>query len=451
MSNAHSAYLSRGMLFLFALPAILQGFMHAPAQSLLQGIYAKHAALPLAALGTAVLITRIFDAVTDPLIGWLSDKVHRRTGTRKHFVVVGTFVTMLGLWFLFRPPEEVGIAYFTAWFMVAYLGWTIVEIPYRAWSFELSSDYVVRTRIQTWLGLFVILGTLFFYFTPYLGKSLGLSSGTELDFTALGLAAIVIVILVPLFNFIAVWRVHDGQHDREKPQTSFADLRRAVLDNGPLLYFTAMFMVIGLVMGISQGAAYLYLDAYLGLEDKIAAILGASAIITIIAIPLWGWLCQKFQRHKVWAVSAVGAGICLFGYSLIPTGGAGQQLVTLNVLAANFFIACTIVAAPSILGDITDYGRWRFRQDHAGLYMAFYSLVQKTITGLGVALGLFMLDIFDFDATAASQTARGALGMHMTMAYVPCVLVLLIAPVVWKFPLGRERHAEIMREVEARP
>jgi len=132
--------LGRASLLVFALPAIMQGFMHAPAASLIQGIYAKHAGLPLVALGTAVLITRLFDAFTDPLIGWASDWWRQKTGSRKPFIVVGTLVTAVGLWFLYRPPEGVTISYFLVWFTVAYLGWTMTEIPYRAWSFELATE-----------------------------------------------------------------------------------------------------------------------------------------------------------------------------------------------------------------------------------------------------------------------------------------------------------------------
>lgn len=438
------------MLFLFALPGLVQGLMHAPAQSLIQGIYAKHAGLPLAALGTAVLISRIFDAITDPLIGWTSDRWRQRGGSRKLFVAVGTVVTMLGLWFLYRPPQDVTIGYFLGWFLVSYLGWTIIEIPYRAWSFELSSDYRTRTRIQTWIALFVLLGALMFYAVPAIGQALGWLDSPELDLKAMALAAVFIVVLMPLANLLAIWKVPDGQAAVPAPRESLRELGRVLLGNRPLMHFCAVFTVIGLVLGVGQGTVYLYLDSYLGLSDKIAAILGGAAIISIVAIPFWGWLCQRYDRVRVWAVSALGTAACLLGYGLVSPGEGALQLILPMVVAAHFFMACTAVVAPATIGDVSDYGRWQFNRDHGGLYMSTFTLVQKAVTGLGVAAGLFLLDAFGFDATASSQSDSGEFGIKLAIAWLPAVLVLAVTPLIWWFPLNRARHQALTRELAER-
>ena len=80
-ASAPASRLPLGTILLFALPALLVGFMHGPEQQI-QGIYAKYAGLALAALAMATLLTRAFDAVTYPLIGYLSDLTYARTGTR---------------------------------------------------------------------------------------------------------------------------------------------------------------------------------------------------------------------------------------------------------------------------------------------------------------------------------------------------------------------------------
>src|SRR5437016_2555873 len=114
--------LSRKLLAAFSLPMAVLGLMHGPEQ-LLHGIYAKHAGLPLTSLAVALVLTRLFDALTYPLVGYLSDRTAKRTGSRKSWLVAGTIAIVIALWFLYRPPEHVTIVYFTGWFMAGYLGW----------------------------------------------------------------------------------------------------------------------------------------------------------------------------------------------------------------------------------------------------------------------------------------------------------------------------------------
>ena len=437
--------LRRSLLFTMALPAIMQGFMHAPAASLLQGIYAKHAGLPLAALGTAVLLTRLFDAVTDPLIGHLSDIWHRRTGTRKPWVLAGTAITVCGLWFLYQPPAEVTVGYFTLWFLVAYLGWTVTEIPYRAWSLELSSDYDQRTRISTWITIALLAGTLLFFLTPLLGSALGLVSSTELNLESLGVASVLIVLLMPLLNLIAVLRVPDGFADSGHRPDSGREVWRSVAGNRPLLYFTGVFLVFGFATGMNQGAAYLYVDTYLGLAKQLAGLLVLAFVAQLTGAPVWAWACKRYEKHRAWSMSLVLQGISLLGLGFVPPGEAGLAPI-IGVLFVYHFAASSLsVAAPAILGDIVDHGRLTLGRDRAGLYISFYTMMVKSLMGFGVAFGLILLGGFGFDATAKTQTTGGTVGILFVVAYGPAIGILAMVPFLWKFPINRARHEEELR------
>src|SRR3546814_15185698 len=83
-----------------------------------------------------MLITRMFDAVTYPLIGYLSDRSYVRSGTRRNWTIAGTLLSMLGTWFLLRPPQNVSVLYFGIWTAVLYVGWKTIEIPLQARSEE---------------------------------------------------------------------------------------------------------------------------------------------------------------------------------------------------------------------------------------------------------------------------------------------------------------------------
>ena len=120
----------------YAMPHIGITLLTIPVAMVLGGIYAKYSGLSLTAIGTVMLVARLFDAVTDPLIGYCSDRKRVQTGTRKPFIVLGALALAPCSYFLFVPHEGVSIAYFTFWYLAFYLALTIFWIPYMAWANE---------------------------------------------------------------------------------------------------------------------------------------------------------------------------------------------------------------------------------------------------------------------------------------------------------------------------
>jgi len=139
--------LSLGQVAMYPLPYIMVGVFFTPIHTALPGIYAKHFGLGLSVIATAMFVGRLFDAVTDPLIGYASDAYHARTGTRKPFVVIGGLFFVLCTYFLCVPPENVSAAYFTGWLFVFYLAFTMFEIPHMTWGGELTSNATEKNKV----------------------------------------------------------------------------------------------------------------------------------------------------------------------------------------------------------------------------------------------------------------------------------------------------------------
>ena len=150
-----------------------------------------------------LVVSRIFDAVTDPIIGYLSDRYRTRWGHRKPWLVGGSFVAVVACWFLYVPPGTVSATYFLVWFLIAYLGWTISEIPYRAWMAELSEDYDERTRIATWRTFARYMGFIAFYGIPLLP----LFETSEFTPETLRVTAILATVALPTTALIAALMV----------------------------------------------------------------------------------------------------------------------------------------------------------------------------------------------------------------------------------------------------
>jgi GPH family glycoside/pentoside/hexuronide:cation symporter len=442
------------MLLAFAMPAVMLGFMHAP-ESLVQGIYAKHAGVPLTQLALAILLTRVLDGVTYPLIGYLSDLTRARRGGRKTWIIGGTGVTVLGLWFLYRPPEEVSAYYFGGWFMVTYVGWKMTEIPYSAWSFELSSDYVQRARIQVWRGMGVLVGTLVFYTVPYAAKAFGLTRSTELDLHTLSLTAVVVLVLVPVLNAWCLLTVPDGggavRSDRDTTVKSLRMLLQSISGNGPLIRLLVAYIPVSICSGMAGGVVYLFADAYLHQGEHLPAVFLVAVPLTLVGLPFWGWLCSRYERHRVWAISLLLGAVPSIALGFVTPGSFALAGLMIFYPITMFALVAVSVAVPAMTGDIVDYGRLRFGQDRAGVYAALFAFLNKSLMGVSAALGLAIAGWFGFDATAASHSTFEVLGLKLVAIWIPALSLIGAATVIWNFPLHRGRLRVIQRALAKRP
>lgn len=445
--------LSRSLLFAFALPAIMLGFTHAPEASV-QGIYAKHAGLSLSAIASAMLLSRIFDAVTYPLIGQLSDYTYRKTGSRKPWIAAGTVTTVIGLWFLYRPPADVTITYFTIWTIVTYVGWKLTEIPYGAWSYGLTGDYVQRARVQVWRSIAQLFGGMVFFVVPLAAKALGLSESSEMNLRTLSFSAVAIALCVPLFTSFSLMRVPNGEAPLPaKNAVGVGDWRgivRAIGQNKAMLHLLSAFVPVTFIMAMAVAVNYLFVDSYLHLSEQLPTIMLIATPCALLGLPFWGWAFIRFERHRAWAVSLVLSGVAYSFVSLAPVGESGLWIVIAANAVTNFCLMATAIAVPSMMGDIVDDERLRSGEDRGGLYSAVSSFTSKSMAGIAGAVGLFLLDLLGFDATASVQTAEGAFAIKLIAAWVPVLGLACGAALIWHFPITRARQEATRLALEAR-
>ena len=153
--------MSLAQCVLYAAPVAAFSLMTG-AMNIAQALYAKYFGLSLATIATVLLLSRIFDAFTDPLIGTLSDRYQTYHGTRKPFIIAGALLFVISAYFLFIPGEfapltsidptdtdsrQVSAIYFVLALFAFYLAWTLFDIPHLAWA--VRSRPVVRTRIAS--------------------------------------------------------------------------------------------------------------------------------------------------------------------------------------------------------------------------------------------------------------------------------------------------------------
>lgn len=419
-----------------------QALIHGPVATVIQGVYGKHFGVALASIAVVLLTARIFDAVTDPLIGYLSDRYRTRWGHRKPWLLAGSFIAVIACWKLYVPPESVSVSYFLTWFLLAYLGWTISEIPYRAWLAELSEDYDERIRIATWRTFARYLGFIAFYGIPLLP----LFETTEFTPETLKVTAVLAGIALPTTAIIAVTMVPEGNVGR----TATPSLRMAfpaLMQNKPILIFLLTYAIGGLSTGWSFGMLFFFVDGYLGLGGTLAVLFALGAPVGALTMPFWAWLARTIGKQRAWAVGYTVAPLFFLLHLFVPQGPGGEAaLIGVSLLV--FSVSSVGVVVPAaLLADVVDYGRWKFKADYAGTYFAVQTMVEKGAEGFGAALGLAVAAYFGFDPQLSEQTERATFGLLLAFPILPALLMLLTVPIIWRFPIDERRQKIIVRRL----
>lgn len=122
-----------------------------PIANFVPAFYAQQFGFSLATLGLIFLAERVWGALADPMVGALSDRTHSRFGRRRPWMAAGAALYGLATLAIFFPPAGVSPLYLGAALFTFYLGWAMVQIPYLAWSGEVSGEYHQRTRIATFM------------------------------------------------------------------------------------------------------------------------------------------------------------------------------------------------------------------------------------------------------------------------------------------------------------
>ena len=163
-------------LVAYGLPALPAAMLGLPLLVYLPAFYAETVGIGLTSVGAILLLARLWDGVTDPLVGFASDRTRTRFGRRRPWLFASLPLVLVGAWLLFRPPVGAGAGHLLLWSFIVYLGWTMMQIPHQAWGAELSTDYGERARITAAREAFALAGVIVAASLPAMLPLLGLAA-----------------------------------------------------------------------------------------------------------------------------------------------------------------------------------------------------------------------------------------------------------------------------------
>lgn len=444
-------HLSLPRLLAFAGPQWPLAAIGLPVAVFLPPFYANELGLGVAAVGLIVLIARLWDVVTDPIMGIVSDRYPSRYGRRRHWIMIGTPILMIGALVCFNPTlfySNVTFGVLLFWLVLMYVGWTMVTLNHLAWTSEIHSAYHERSRIQAAIQGLTIVGMIIVLLIPLFARG---AEGSEGGMTA-QMAAIgwyIFIALIPAIG-LAVFLVpeHEPNPKDAEEAAGFKAIWEILRTNDPMRRLLMIFILDGFLSGTVSSLFRFFTTDALKLGAGGNVLLLIYFMLGVCTTPLWVKLSYKIGKRKALVTSMSYSFSTLPILFLVPPGSLPLAIASFVILGGNF--GATTFLARSVMSDVTELDTLQSGKKRTGLFFALMTLTIKA----GVALSVFvaysiLLPLIGFEA-GAENTSQAIFGMKLAYILVPMVCAAGMTAIMWSFPLDEAKQAEIHAAIAAK-
>lgn len=430
-----------------------------PLALLVPQFYSGDLGLNAAVVGGLILLARVTDVITDPIIGMLSDRTRSRFGRRKSFIAVGLPFFVLAFWFLLVPGSSSSYFELGFWIVFFYIAFTLIGLPYGAWGAELTDSYTTRTRMFGIREGFGQLGIITVSLIPFVATGwFGVEGNRDvLQILAIVVSVLCVFLVLPALLYLPERPVMEAVPHSEEPNSEKQGgyRFREVFRNGPFVRVFITFTVFLLSLGMLVSLAIPWMRNVVGLSESQAwGFMLMEGVIGVAAVPIWVVLANRYTKHRMLCVSFLGAATtAVIGSILIHNVDAGYLAgIAFAVVAFTGVWSGAASVLPSAMApDTVDLDTLRSGHERAGMYYAVIGMGLKLAIGVGIALGAVAVSLIGFDMKPGSAAAPGiAPWVTFITLVLPALINLLTLPLMWNFPLGADRHATVARALERR-
>lgn len=416
--------------------------------------------------GLIFFLPKLIDAVTDPLMGYISDRTQSRWGKRRPYIFIGAVIAGLSYIAMWQLSEDNSLLfnfwYFLLWNIIFFLGMTIFSVPYVAMGYEMSSDYHERTRLMAvaqWIGQWAWVIAPWFWIVLY--DPNWFDSATEgartlsiwVGLICMGLAIVPAVLC----------RSEDNSNDESEVTGSlgdtFKDLWRGVLitlANKPFQKVCIATFCIFNAFNTVAGFAFFIIVYYMNQGDPVQAgnwpaLFGSvSAICTcFLVIPMINWMAQRLGKLKTFTITQT---LSLMGYSMFWWSFTPENpyLMFVPIPLYVFGIGGLFTLMMSMTADICDMDELETGERREGLFGAIYWWMVKFGAAFAGLLSGLILASVGFDQSITVQSDSTLAGLRAAFILVPVTGTIIGILVMRSYKLDESRVNEIRAQLDAR-
>jgi Na+/melibiose symporter-like transporter len=417
----------------------------------LPAIYTQHFGLSLGAIGFIFFAERLWGALADPMIGALSDRTQSRFGRRRPWIVAGSILFGLAALALFFPVTAlVSPLYLGVGLFIFYLGWSMIQIPYFAWSGEISGQYHERTRIATYQNVAGASALLVVLILPTIIDQIDPKDGL-LKLAAMGtvvLGGLLISLVLVLRSFPEAPAERQPIDRQAQPRLSIIRTTGVVLGHSLLRRVLLSDFAVTLGQSIRGTLMIFFVTFYMGLPQWASGLFLFQFIFGIVASPIWAQIGYRIGKHRAGVAGELAQVVINLALLLVMPGQIGLLLVL--TVAQGLAQGSGNLMLRSMVADIADENRLKTGEDRAALFFSAFSLSAKAGMAVAVGIALPLVGWLGFNPQSTANTPEALRGLLYVFALGPAIAHLISAWLIHGFPLDEAAHAQIRRALDER-
>jgi len=398
--------------------------------------------------GAVMLAAKVWDAVTDPVMGRITDATHSRWGRRRMYYIVGVAPIAVSFFLMWVPLQLDNQVVMFIYFLLAQLlfrtVYTMVMVPYNAIIPELTTLYEERNNLSGIRGGLSTMSSLLSAVIPAMIIA---------QFTDKGVGHMAMAAIFGLFYSLPFIGVFFVSYERPEYQKSellpFWQSFKESMRNRSFRLLLGLYIFAYVSLDILM-ATFLYILTYiLGKPNMGSTLLGIMLITQVLFLPLYVYLGNRISKSK-----ALLIGLCLWAVMMAAgwffTGDTPTTTLYIYAFLLGISISPVGFMPWAMLPDITDVDELMTGRRREGIYVGFMTFLRKISAGLALALLGFSLDIakYDPELTFETQHESAVLAIRILFSIVPVVLIAFSAYFSTRFPLTGFAHKVCMNEVK---
>jgi GPH family glycoside/pentoside/hexuronide:cation symporter len=439
---ADSEPLSLRVKLSYGAPSFAGAAMAIPIGIHLTIFYSDVILVPLGFIALVKALARALDAITDPVMGWVTDRTRSRWGRRRPWILLGAPLAALAFFLMFTPPENISTINSAAWFAATYtlyyLFHTVYIIPHGALGPELTLDYHERSLLFGYREGFVVMGTMIAAILPPVLIS-WLSN--ERDAYS-GFAALFGALLVLLY-FNLVYQVKERSEFVQRESNPLIPGVRRVMRNRVFRLLLAVYLV-GSITGAIPGLMIPYYTKYVLQPDDsnqwLAIFLFLYFGAGFLTLPIWIWAARRFEKRPVWLASFLPGFSASIGLMFL---GPGDMMAAAIILVwAGCGFSAGLFLGPSMQADVIDYDELYTGRRREAQYGAMWSIMTKFAVIPSMSIPLAILASVGYEPNVV-QTETVQFTIRAIFGIGPACTAFVAFCIAWFYPIDRRNHQRI--------
>ncbi|MDH5670745.1 MAG: MFS transporter [Myxococcales bacterium] len=448
-----SEVLSLGQRFAFSAQGFFGACMGLMVAVYLGKFYIDVMLLPAGLYAITVAAGRALDAITDPMMGHISDHTRSRWGRRKPWIFAGVLGWGVTCYLMLTPARGASVELVMWWFTLTYLGHfifqTMASVPRNALGAELTLDTTQRVRLYGMLAFFVAPGTVVAAAMPgVLSNGFGLRD----EHRQMALLGVVYVAGYVVMNMWMLRRLRERREFMGRGETPFVPGVRRALRNRPFRIMFISQVVTAIPVAIPATLVPFFVQYVLKVPEnermKWTSILIVTYLMAgFLALPLWIALAQRWGKLRVWLINGF---VGVSGSTLVFFAGEGDQvMVALLWCYVGVQSQIWLVLSGSMHADVIDYDELHTGKRREAQFSALWGIIPKFTMIPGAAIPLAVLGGVGYVPNEPDQAPEVLLTLRIIFALVPAFFNLIGFAIMWFYPLSEENHRKIREGVGA--